>query len=67
MIKTRRKYIPCYVVLRMSNETDHRPHVLGVYEHFDQAECCVDKNNAVYKEHNVPLYCEIQPADYCTQ
>jgi hypothetical protein len=64
--KVRRKYIPCYVVIRLAKEDSLPPHVMGVFEHFDQAEVMVDKYNDEYKRTDVGLYCEIQPSDYCT-
>jgi hypothetical protein len=64
--KVRRKYIPCYVVLRLAKEDSYPPHVMGVFEHFDQAEVLVSKYDEEYKKADLGLYCEIQPADYCT-
>jgi len=63
----RRKFIPCYVVMRLAKEDSYAPHVMGVFEQIDQAETMMDKYNEEYKSRDLPLYCEIQPTDYCTQ
>lgn len=65
--KVRRKFIPCYVVVRLAKEDSYPPHVMGVFEHIEPAETMMDKYNDEYKRTDVPLYCEIQPSDYCTQ
>ena len=57
----KRKFTPCYVVVRLGDEN---PHVLGAYEDINQAENTMDKYNELYKKQDLPLFCEIQPTDF---
>ena len=54
-VKVRRKYIPCYIVIRLAKEDSYPPHVMGAFEHFEQAETMCDKYNDEYKRTDVGL------------
>jgi hypothetical protein len=61
----RRKFTPCWVVVRISEEENAHPHVLAVFEYLEQAEVYAEKCNDEYKSRELPLITQIQPADYC--
>ena len=56
----RRKYIPCWVVIRESPA-----HVLAAFEDLEMAEVYASKCNAYYKEKQLPLKALVQPTDFC--
>ena len=58
--KIKRKYTPCYTVLRVEN-----PCVLGVFEYLDQAEVFAENVQKIYNDYDTPLTVKIQPSDYC--
>lgn len=61
MGKVKRKFTPCYAVLRTGDNT---PHVLGVYESIDDAENTMDKFNELYQKRGLELSCEVQATDF---
>ncbi len=64
MRKFKRKYTPCWVVLRVDSNGDS-PHVLNVFQDLEQAEYFAGACDFEYEQKQLPLHTTIQASDFC--
>lgn len=64
MKKFKRKYTPCWVVLRVDAEGNNA-HVLSVFQDLEQADYYATACQFEYDERRINLSTQIQASDFC--